>query len=89
MTLKIAYSAMWGVGTVPFKRAATEFGFDTSKFTFLKDSCVPDPDFGGNPCPNPEELHNMLILASNCNNIDLLIVNDPDADRFAMAEYDI
>ena len=88
MNLKVAYSAMWGVGALPFRRAMRNFGFDESKFTFLTDSCEPDPNFGGNKQPNPEELNNILALASSCEDIDLLVVNDPDADRVALAEFD-
>ena len=78
---------MWGVGCAPFQRALQGFGFDRLQFTFLPGSCSPDPDFGGNQRPNPEELDNMLMLAGICEDIDLLVVNDPDADRVALAEY--
>lgn len=39
--------------------------------------------------PNPEEGKSSLELSFKCadkNNCNLIIANDPDADRFAMAE---
>ena len=80
---------MWGVGTVPFKRALKTFGFQESAVNFFADSTIPDPDFGGEKRPNPEERHNMLKLAGKAQaNTQILLVNDPDADRFALAERD-
>lgn len=53
---------MWGVGCVPFKRALKTFGFNVDDVKFFKDSTIPDPNFGGEKRPNPEERHNMVKL---------------------------
>lgn len=81
------YSAMWGVGTVPVKRALKTFGFEHDKIRFFADSCIPDPDFGGEKRPNPEERHNMVKLSEKAHkDTQVIIANDPDADRTALAE---
>lgn len=50
---------------------------------------MPDPDFGGEKRPNPEERHNMVKLGEKAESgAQILLVNDPDADRFALAERD-
>lgn len=49
----------------------------------------PDPDFTTVEFPNPEEpsaLTLSLKLAEE-NNIPVVLANDPDADRLAVAEY--
>lgn len=48
----------------------------------------PDPDFPTVKFPNPEE-KGALDLAIKCANLScsqIIFANDPDADRFAMAE---
>ena len=78
---------MWGVGTAPFRRAVRAFGFPEGAVGFFAGSADPDPDFGGERRPNPEELHNMLKLGRQADpTTQLILVNDPDADRFAIAE---
>jgi len=81
------YSAMWGVGCTPVKRAMKTFGFDLSQIKFFADSTIPDPNFGGEKRPNPEERHNMVKLCEKASKeTNVIVVNDPDADRFALAE---
>lgn len=85
--LKPQYSAMWGVGYVPVQRALRTFGFDPEQVRPFKDSVVPDPNFGGEKRPNPEERHNMIKLCEKAEkDTQVILVNDPDADRFALAE---
>ncbi|CAL6011125.1 Phophoglucomutase [Hexamita inflata] len=87
LKVKAEYSAMWGVGCVPFKRALKNFGFKVEDVNFFEDSCKPDANFGGEKRPNPEERHNMVKLAQKAQaNTQVILVNDPDADRFALAE---
>lgn len=46
---------MWGVGYVPFKRALKTFGFNPDEVKYFENECKPDPLFGGEKRPNPEE----------------------------------
>ena len=79
---------MWGVGWPILKRAAVNvWGFPADAIQPMQPSCTPDPCFGGEPRPNPEEHHNMHNLIKQLKpDTELLIVNDPDADRTACAE---
>lgn len=78
---------MWGVGCVPFKRALQNFGFDQQKVFYFEDQCKPDPKFGGEKRPNPEERHNMeRMFTQAADGVQVILANDPDADRLALAE---
>ncbi|GIQ87490.1 hypothetical protein KIPB_009535, partial [Kipferlia bialata] len=85
---KFGYSAMWGVGYKPCCDALKEYGFDPEQMVAIGDECQPDPLFGGCPKPNPEERHNMERCVAFCKpqGITLILANDPDADRLALAE---
>jgi len=64
--------------------------------TFQHSACIeveqqidPDPDFSTVSFPNPEEGKGALKLAidkANSESANLIVANDPDADRFAAAE---
>ena len=78
---------MWGVGYALFRRSLGAFGIEDAKVTHFEGSAFPDPDFGGESRPNPEERHNMSRLASEASlETSLIIANDPDADRIGLAE---
>lgn len=84
------YTAMHGVGHKFAKQAFTAFGLPPFHSVAVQQE--PDPDFPTVPFPNPEE-HGALDLAKlacetekNCG--DIVLANDPDADRLAVAEKD-
>ncbi|CAK1540737.1 unnamed protein product [Leptosia nina] len=82
------YSAMHGVGYDYVLKA-----FDAANLMTpisVPEQQDPNPDFPTVKFPNPEEkecLELSKALAEK-NNICLVLVNDPDADRLAVAEYD-
>jgi phosphomannomutase len=83
--LKIVYTAMHGVGTKTLQRVFHRAGFPS--LILVESQAQPDPDFPTLPFPNPEEL-GALDLALNTArtfDADLLIANDPDADRCSVA----
>jgi phosphomannomutase len=83
--LTIVHTAMHGVGTAVARRVLTTAGFDP--FDPVAEQEKPDPDFPTVAFPNPEEpgaLDLSFALASS-RRADLVIANDPDADRCAVA----
>jgi len=84
---KIVYTAMHGVGTQFVNR--TVDAFKVAPLIPVKEQVEPDPDFPTVAFPNPEEGKGALALAMKTadeNGAKLIIANDPDADRLALAE---
>lgn len=83
--LTIVYTAMHGVGGEHLCRAFERAGFPAPHR--VAEQFAPDPDFPTVAFPNPEEpgaLDLSLKLAAEVS-ADLIIANDPDADRLALA----
>jgi phosphomannomutase len=83
--LVIAYSAMHGVGEKTFRRAMAQHGF--TQVHSVKEQAEPDGAFPTVEFPNPEEpgaLDRVLALARSVS-ADVVLVNDPDADRLGVA----
>ena len=84
-TLSIVYTAMHGVGAQLAQRVFTTAGFAPMLAVPAQER--PDPDFPTVAFPNPEEpgaLDLSIELAVSVH-ADLIIANDPDADRCAVA----
>jgi phosphomannomutase len=86
--LKIVYTAMHGVGTETVQRVFNHAGFAT--LILVDEQCAPDPDFPTVAFPNPEEpgAIDLAIKKARDFGADLVIANDPDADRCAAAIND-
>ena len=56
----------------------------------MKEQQDPNPDFPTVKFPNPEEKQclDLSKRLAEQNGVKLVLVNDPDADRLAVAEYD-
>lgn len=83
--LKIVLTAMHGVGGEVCREALARVGFDD--VVVVPEQFEPDPDFPTVTFPNPEEpgaLDLSLALAKEIG-ADLVIANDPDADRCSAA----
>jgi len=82
----IAYTAMHGIGHKWAVRSYKTFGIDP--FYSVPEQQEPDYLFPTVPFPNPEEKGALSIAIdfAEKNGCDLILANDPDADRLAVAE---
>jgi phosphomannomutase len=87
-SLKIVYTAMHGVGTETLARVFKTAGFPD--LILVAEQADPDPDFPTVAFPNPEEpgAIDLALVTARAHNADLVIANDPDADRCAAAIKD-
>nr|XP_039265824.1 phosphoglucomutase-2-like [Styela clava] len=85
--LRFTYTPVHGVG---LKFAEESFKtFQHKPFFAVEKQKDPDPEFPTVKYPNPEEGKGVLTLAmetADSNNCDVILANDPDADRLAIAE---
>jgi phosphomannomutase len=83
--LVIAYTALHGVGDVPTRRALAAAGF--TRVHSVAEQAEPDGAFPTVRFPNPEEAGAMDLVLGLAARVsaDLVIANDPDADRLALA----
>lgn len=86
--LKVVYTAMHGVGTETLQRVFNHAGFAT--LILVDEQSQPDPDFPTVTFPNPEEPGAIDLALEKARDFgaDLVIANDPDADRCAVAVND-
>jgi phosphomannomutase len=83
---KIAYSAMHGVGYPWAVRLFQTFGLEP--FHAVPEQRDANHDFPTVPFPNPEEIGalDLSMKFASVHNCDIVLANDPDADRLAVAE---
>jgi phosphomannomutase len=87
-SLSIVYTAMHGVGTETLSKVFKEAGFPD--LILVSQQSEPDPNFPTVAFPNPEEpgAIDLALATAKAHNADLVIANDPDADRCAAAIRD-
>ncbi|SFR86139.1 phosphomannomutase [Agromyces sp. CF514] len=81
----VVYTAMHGVGWETTARVLTSAGFDTP--ALVEQQIQPDPAFPTVSFPNPEEPGAMDLAFARARQVgaELIVANDPDADRLAIA----
>ncbi len=86
--LKIVYTAMHGVGTKTLQRVFHRAGFPS--LILVAAQAQPDPDFPTLTFPTPEEVGalDLAFETARTFDADLVIANDPDADRCSIAVKD-
>ena len=86
--MKIVYTAMHGVGKEVISRVFERAGMP--KLILVSEQAEPDPDFPTVAFPNPEEPGAIDLALAKAREVgaDLVIANDPDADRCAAAIND-
>ena len=79
------YTAMHGVGTRVVRRLVEQAGLP--EFVGVSEQLEPDPDFPTVSFPNPEEpgALDLALDRARCQDADVVIASDPDADRCAVA----
>lgn len=86
--LRIVHTSLHGVGHGTVHTAFVQAGFTAP--VVVDEQAVPDPDFPTVAFPNPEEKGAIDLALARARTVgcDLVIANDPDADRCAAAVLD-
>jgi len=86
--IRVVYTAMHGVGATSVVRALKEAGYEDVHL--VAEQADPDGDFPTVSFPNPEEpgALDLSLQLARAVDADLIVANDPDADRLAVAVPD-
>ncbi|MBQ7863637.1 MAG: phospho-sugar mutase [Lachnospiraceae bacterium] len=82
--LKIVYTPLHGTGNIPVRRVLAELGFEN--VYVVKEQELPDGNFPTVSYPNPEAAEAFALGLKLAREVDadLVLANDPDADRLGV-----
>lgn len=85
-TVRFVYTPLHGVGLPYLEHVLAELGIPG--MSVVTQQASPDPNFPTVKFPNPEEKGalDLAINTADAGGISLILANDPDADRLAVAE---
>lgn len=85
-SMKITFTAMHGVAHSYVVKAFQKLQYEN--YIAVKEQMYPDPNFPTVIFPNPEENNclDLSIMTADKNDCKLILANDPDGDRLAVAE---
>lgn len=88
--IRVTYTTMHGVGHTFLTKALQIAGFEGERIFPVECQMKPDPDFPTVKFPNPEEAGALdkAFETATITKSNLILANDPDADRCAAALYD-
>jgi len=86
--IKIVYTPLHGTGNLPVQRILDEIGFEN--VYIVPEQEKPDGDFPTVEYPNPEDpkAFKLALDLAKQKNADLVLANDPDADRLGVYAKD-
>ena len=86
-SVSFVYTPMHGVGLRPMEATLKAIG-SHDRMALVQEQAQPDPEFPTVAYPNPEEAGALDLAKATADerNVRLVLANDPDADRFAVAE---
>jgi phosphoglucomutase len=81
---------MHGVGLPFVQSVLSAFNFPADSMHVVPEQAQADPNFTTVRFPNPEEKGalDMAMALGDSKDVKLVFANDPDADRFSVAEKD-
>jgi len=88
-TLKIVFTPLHGTGITLVPKVLDKFGF--KNVHIVEEQAQPNGDFPTVVYPNPEEAEALTLALQKAQDIDadLVLANDPDADRVGIATKDL
>jgi phosphoglucomutase len=88
MVMPFTYTPLHGVGLPFLRQIAHDMWFRGNNLRVVKAQAEPNPEFPTLPFPNPEEKGalDLALREAESNGTTIILANDPDADRFSVAE---
>lgn len=86
--VRVVFTPLHGTSGLIMPKALNHFGFND--IILVEEQMNPDPEFSNTTSANPEDIacYDLSLDYANKHNADLIIANDPDADRLGIMYLD-